>query len=196
MSTNTTMRFTPRIVKTDYTLTENRVMNLDGLLGPGGKEVIKGALEKLSGRKELLPGESEGVLNWERVEDGGDGRHYRLNVPGQHLTTLEGLEGLTIHLRMGKRLTEVVHEAQFSRTGQSTSAVVSSSPQEQQAIRRVVNRSVNQLLAYSVAARIESKLKEKVKQKLEVRDEQRLNQLVSMRMSNRINIQTMARLRQ
>jgi hypothetical protein len=196
MSTNTRMSFK---VKTEYTVTENRIINLDRLLGKGGQEVVKSALAGLTNRTALMPGEAKGILNWQRVTDGEGGLHYRLQVPQEHLPQMEGLEGLSVHLRLRGPLTEVTHEAQFSHTETRTdtaAANVKSSPHTPPEVQRVVNRAVNQVLAYGFATHVTTKLKEQVKQKLNVQTEQRLDQLVKMRMSNRINIQTFARLRQ
>lgn len=202
MSTSTQMEFnvTPEYrVKTDFTQSGKQVMNLDRLLGEEGRRSFERTLESLEQRGAPLPGEGEGILNWERVAEAGQrGAHYRLRVPAENLSGVEGLSEVVVHLRMHGALTEVTHEASFSRvrTSTETSANASLSSTEQQSVQRVVNRSVNQLLAYGVAERLKNQLKEQVKDKLQVRNEQRLNQLVAMRVTNKINIQTFARLRQ
>jgi len=202
MSTSTRMEFnvTPEYrVKTDFTHSGKQVMNLDRLLGEEGRRSLERTLESLERRGAPLPGEDKGILNWERVADAGQSSaHYRLRVPAENLPGAQGLSEIVVDLRLRGALTEVTHEANFSRvrTSAETGGDASLSPTEQQSVQRVVNRSVNQLLAYGVAERLKNQLKQQVKEKLKVQNEQRLNQLVTMRVANKINIQTFARLRQ
>jgi len=202
MSTSTRMEFnvTPEYrVKTEFTHAGKQVMNLDRLLGEEGRRSLERTLDSLERREGRLPGEDGGILNWERVAEAGQrGGHYRLRVPAENLPGVQGLSEIVVHLRLHGALTEVTHEANFSRvrTSQETGANASLSSTEQQTVQRVVNRSVNQLLAYGVAERLKNQLKQQVKDKLKVQNEQRLNELVKMRVTNKINIQTFARLRQ
>lgn len=183
MSSITTVRLH---VTTRATATGNQCLDISNMLGPGGCELMLGTLRDLKDRKSPLAG-IEGGFHWQQA--GEHGEHFTLEVAHE---LPEGVQGLTIHLRLHGSLAEIRHEARYQVTQTQTSARASGpSPVMQAQIQRTVNRSVNRLLALTVAGQ----LQQRVTQKLSQTVRHRVQNAVTMRLRNMNTIQTVARVR-
>lgn len=195
MSTSTRMDFMVS-VETDFTHTHAQTVNLDRLIGVEGRQTLQQSLAELDKREALLPGETEGILNWKRVEDealpGQRGAHYSLSIAPADLPKVNGLRKLKVHLRLHGAVTEIWHEAEFNRITytESGEGTTNLSVEESRQMQRVVNRSFNQLLVYNLASRLSQRVntQQRLKQRLNT---SRLT--MNMQIANQNNIQTFVR---
>jgi hypothetical protein len=178
-------------VETDFTHTHEQTVNMDRLIGVEGRQTLQHTLAGLEKRKALLPGETEGILNWKRVEDealpGQRGAHYSLSIAPAALPKVNGLRKLTVHLRLHGAVTEIWHEAEFTRPGEGATNL---SVDERRQVQCVVNRSFNQLLVYNLASRLSQRVNtsQRLKQRLNT---SRLT--MNVQIANQNNIQTFVR---
>jgi hypothetical protein len=138
---------------------------------PKGARCLSKTLNNLASPRARLEGEETALLGWTRLEANAEeaGERFELRLEGQRLPrsmTAEGIERLSIQLRVCGETAEVFQKVQGSVRTRASAVRVSQAVQEQ--ATRLVNRSVNQVLAYALAGEIRKSVAQRVVQRVPV----------------------------
>ena len=176
-------------VTTRAQLGGNQSVNLSDVLGPGACNLLQATLDELEGKGSTLAKElaEDKVFQWHCIDR--EAGRYSLAI-GEGLP--EGVQAMTVDLKLHGGLAEVTHQASYSTTQKKTTSDADAIPDSvRQQLRSTANRAVNRLFALTVATQVNQKMSVKLQQTNAVR----VQNAISMRLRNENTIQTVARLR-
>ena len=157
-----------------------QALNLNPILGNGGRQMLERALEDARDRRqrgEELPG----MLAWTVAAQGEDGSlggrraEHRLRLEGAALPESlrrAGADRLTVALSLDGAIASIRHEVRSSR--QLPEA-------ERQQAEKTAHRAFNHLLAYALASKITDKVKERLGARVEERLQERAHLVLTER---------------
>lgn len=169
MSTKTQVHVKPVI--THYRISDQSVVSVDQILGPGGTALLRETLAALVAGSESLSQGMNMMFDWELVDEDC----YRTQV-----------EGVAIDLQLSGSLAEVCYA--YDRHIQGTAR-----PIREPAIQKRVNQKVNQVLGLAAGRKIAQGLEQQIK--LSNRQQQRIRQPIQKRVLSKDTIQVNASLR-
>ena len=178
LSSNTQIRFVPRVVHT-VDASGRQAVDLNQAIGPGAAQVLLETLHNMEVVQSRVRPELRDMVAWKRDRSTGVSERYLLEAPANCRPS--GVDRMEISIEIGGAVAEIRHKCKYTLVNQAVAPV-----QEviQQQVRQAVNRSVNQLLALSVAQKIEQRVQQHVRPELR-------NQ-VKVKMTQQFNIRTQA----